>query len=151
MQRWSAEKEILEVVENVLQKRVSERTQIVDVPQIVKETPGVVRLAPRERVQRWTVDALTPWVLEETVEVGRVVLHEREPQRAATLVGEARCVLQEVDVDQQDHRDGTYKKEALVTVAFWDEGLSLIGFVTVFVRTVRVIFQATDSLALVVM
>ena len=60
-------------------------------------------------------------------------------------------MLQEVDVDQQDHRDGTYKKEALVTVAFWDEGLSLIGFVTVFVRTVRVIFQATDSLALVVM
>ena len=54
-------------------------------------------------------------------------------------------------MEQHDHRDGTYKKEAWVTVAFWDEGLSLIGFVTDFVRTVRVIFQATDSLALVVL
>ena len=45
-------------------------------------------------------------------------------------------------MEQHDHRDGTYKKEAWVTVAFWDEGLSLIGFVTVFVRTVRVIFPS---------
>ena len=45
-------------------------------------------------------------------------------------------------MEQHDHRDGTYKKEAWVTVAFWDEGLSLIGFVTVLVRTVRVIFPS---------
>ena len=33
-------------------------------------------------------------------------------------------MLQEVDVDQHDHRDGTPEKEAWVTMAVWDEGLS---------------------------
>ena len=52
-------------------------------PQIAKETVGVVGLAPRERMQQRTVDAPTPQVLAETVEVGRLVLHERVQQRIA--------------------------------------------------------------------
>ena len=45
-------------------------------------------------------------------------------------------------MDQHDHRDGTHKKEPWVTVAFWNEGFSLIGLVTVFLLTVRVIFSS---------
>ena len=52
-------------------------------PQIAKETVGVVGLAPRERMQQQTVHAPTPQVLEETVELGRLVLHERVQQRTA--------------------------------------------------------------------
>ena len=50
-QQRSAEKEILEMVENFHQERISERTQIVEVPmpQIAKETLGVVGFAPREK------------------------------------------------------------------------------------------------------
>ena len=60
--RSGYEQEILEIFENFPLERISERTQIVDgpVPQIAKETPGVVGLVPRERVQQWTVDAPTP-------------------------------------------------------------------------------------------
>ena len=52
-------------------------------PQIVEETVGVVVSAPRERMQQRTDDAPTPQVLEETVEVGRLVLYEIVQQRAA--------------------------------------------------------------------
>ena len=85
LEKDNAEKEILEIFENSPQERISERTQIVGVPvpQIAKETLGVARLAPRERMQQRTVDAPTPQVLEETVEVGRLVSHERVQQRAA--------------------------------------------------------------------
>ena len=64
------------------------------------------------------------------------------PHSWSELLPESSQLLQEVDVEQHDHRDGTYEKEAWVTVAFWDEGLSLIGFVTDFVRAVRVIFPS---------
>ena len=98
VQQRSAEKEILEIFENFPQERISESTQIVDgpVPQIAKETPGVVGLAPRERVQQWTVDAPTPRVLEETVEMVRSVSHERVLQRAAEQIKDARQSLVEV-------------------------------------------------------
>ena len=57
---------------------ISERTQIVEVPM-----PRSGGISPRERMQQRTVDAPTLQVLEETVEVGRLVLHERVQQRTA--------------------------------------------------------------------
>ena len=58
-------------------------------PQVAKETVGVVGLAPRERVQQRTAGAPLPQVLEETVDVGRLVLHERVQQRAAEQIEDA--------------------------------------------------------------
>ena len=37
-----------------------------------------------------------------------------------------------VELDKHDHRDCTHKKQAWVTVAFWDEGPSLTVWATVF-------------------
>ena len=53
VQQRRAEQEILEIFENFPLERISERTQIVDgpVPQIAKETPGVVGLALRIRAK----------------------------------------------------------------------------------------------------
>ena len=51
-------------------------------PQIAKETVGVMGLAPRSRMQQRTVDAST----RQTVEVGRLVLRERVQQRAAEQI-----------------------------------------------------------------
>ena len=88
VQQRSAEKEILEIVENFPQERISERTQIVGVPmpQSAKETFGVAGSAPRERVQQRTVDAPTHQVLEETVAVDGLVLHERVQQHTAEQI-----------------------------------------------------------------
>ena len=48
-----------------------------------------LRKRPCERMQQRTVDAPTPQLLEETVEVGRLVLHERVQQRTAEQVEDA--------------------------------------------------------------
>ena len=45
-------------------------------------------MVQRERMQQKTVYAPTPQVLEETVEVGRLVLHERVQQRTAEKIEE---------------------------------------------------------------
>ena len=74
--------------ENLPQERISERTQIVDVPvpQNAKETVEAVRVVQRERMQPRTVDAPTPQVLEETVEMVRSLSHHRVQQRAADQI-----------------------------------------------------------------
>ena len=69
-------------------ERISERTQIVDVPvpQVAKETVEAVRAVQRGRMQQRTVDALTPQELKETVEMVRSVLHERLQQHTAEQI-----------------------------------------------------------------
>ena len=84
------------------QERISERTQIVEVPmpQVLEETVEAVRVVQRERIQQQTVlhervqqrtaeqieDA--PQSPEETVEAVRSVSHERVQQRATGKIGE---------------------------------------------------------------
>ena len=64
----------LEIFEYIPQERISDRTQSFDVPvpQIAKETVGVVGLAPRERVQQQTVFAPTPSGVGRDSRGGRV-------------------------------------------------------------------------------
>ena len=76
-------------MENFPQERISERTQIFDVPvpQTAKESVEAVRVVLRDRMQQRTVCAPTPQVLEETV--GRLVLHERVQLRTAEQTEDA--------------------------------------------------------------
>ena len=115
-----------------------------------------MKLVSQERVQQRAAEQIedAPQSPAEVVEAVTLVPHESEVV-AGGMSEHHRLVLlgvffQEVDVDQHDHRDCTHKKEAWVTVAFWDEGLSLIGLVSVLCEQSESFFQATDTGSVVV-
>ena len=94
--RWSCLNECNSrpfVRQNVPQERISERTQIVEVPmpQIAKETVGVVGLTPHERVQQRTAEQFEdlPQHPEVTVKAVTSVPHERVQQRTAVQIEDA--------------------------------------------------------------
>ena len=78
---------------NLPQERISERTQIFDVPvpQVAQETVEAVRLVQRERMQQGTVDALTLEELKETVVMARSVSHKRVQQLTAEQIFHLWC------------------------------------------------------------
>ena len=91
-------KETVGVVGLVPRERVQQRTADAPIPQVFEETVKAVRVVQHERMQQRTVDAPMPQVLEETVDVGRLVLHERVQQRTAEQFESAPQHLEETVV-----------------------------------------------------
>ena len=72
----------------VPQERVQQPTvEHAPVPQILEETVEVVRLSLHERVQQRTVDVPVPQVLEETVEMGRLAVRARATADRQAICG----------------------------------------------------------------